>query len=208
VQLTAEFVVSAAAQEDFPRDGAPEIALIGRSNVGKSSLINALVRSPLARTSAAPGKTRLINFYRVRAAGWPVFYFADLPGYGYARGGAPAREIFERMADAYFGRRDTRPGDAAGRSARRDLACALLVIDARRGAEPRDHAALAWVQAAACPAVVAVSKLDKLTRRERTGAERQWTRAFDCPVIPVSAATGEGLKDLWSLLAGLIRKPV
>src|SRR5436853_6292616 len=83
----AEFVTSAADASGFPRDRLPEIALIGRSNVGKSSLINALVRKPLARTSAAPGKTRLANFYRVQRGSSPPLFLVDLPGYGYARGG-------------------------------------------------------------------------------------------------------------------------
>src|ERR671930_2486909 len=86
MQVKAEFVTSAAGAGDFPRDRLPEVALVGRSNVGKSSLINALVRKPLARTSAAPGKTRLANFYRVQRGTSPPLYLVDLPGYGYARG--------------------------------------------------------------------------------------------------------------------------
>ena len=78
---------SAAAAEDLPRDGTPEIAMVGRSNVGKSSLINALVRQRVARTSAAPGKTRLANIYRVARGASAPLYLVDLPGYGYARGG-------------------------------------------------------------------------------------------------------------------------
>lgn len=201
----ATFVISAAGEADFPGDGAPEVALIGRSNAGKSSLINALVRSPVARTSADPGRTRLINFYRVRVDGWPTFYFADLPGYGYARGGADSRERFERMAEAYFSQVQ-RPGASPARSRRR-VACALLVIDARRGEDPRDRAALAWVQAAACPPVVVVSKIDKLTRAELTRAEREWKQAFDCPLVPVSSTAGTGLSELWRVLGGIVREP-
>src|SRR6478672_8835219 len=104
MQIIAEFITSATNARDFPRDRLPEIALIGRSNVGKSTLINALVRRPLARTSAAPGKTRLANFYRVQRGGGSPMYLVDLPGYGYARGGAPAAEEFGRLTDAYFAR--------------------------------------------------------------------------------------------------------
>src|SRR5918992_6289892 len=87
MKIVAEFVTSAAGHDDFPRDGLAEVALVGRSNVGKSSLINALVRQTVARTSAAPGKTRLANFYRVKRGAAPALYLVDLPGYGYARGG-------------------------------------------------------------------------------------------------------------------------
>ena len=114
MQIAAEFVTSAAGAGDFPRDQLPEVALIGRSNVGKSTLINALVRKTLARTSAEPGKTRLANFYRVKRGLGPELYLVDLPGYGYARarsgaGSAEARRQestneFDRLLEAYFAR--------------------------------------------------------------------------------------------------------
>ena len=101
--IEAEFVKSAAAADDLPREGVPEIAMVGRSNVGKSSLINALVRQKVARTSAAPGKTRLANIYRVARGSSRPFYLVDLPGYGYARGGASSAREFEELARAFFG---------------------------------------------------------------------------------------------------------
>src|SRR6186713_2544223 len=104
MNISAEFVTSAAGAEGFPRDRLPEVAIVGRSNVGKSSLINALVRQPLARTSAAPGKTRLANFYRVQRGSSPPLYLVDLPGYGYARGGGASAQEFNRLVDAYFSR--------------------------------------------------------------------------------------------------------
>ncbi len=94
---------SAASAIDLPRDRLPELAMVGRSNVGKSSLINALVRNSVARTSATPGKTRLINLYRVAMRPAGPFYLVDLPGYGYARK-KDARQEFDRLATLYFAR--------------------------------------------------------------------------------------------------------
>src|SRR5881394_1386996 len=103
MKADASFVRSAASVDDLPRDGAAEIALVGRSNVGKSSLINALVRQRLARTSGAPGTTRLVNIYRVAAGARRPFYLVDLPGYGFARGGPEAAHAFDEVTREYFG---------------------------------------------------------------------------------------------------------
>ena len=113
MKVTATFVTSAAGAADFPGDGLPEVALVGRSNVGKSSLINALVRQKIARTSAAPGKTRLANIYRVARGGGRPLYLVDLPGYGYARGGDAAAREFDELTRAFFGGR-RRTGEAGG----------------------------------------------------------------------------------------------
>src|SRR4051812_10939146 len=104
MQIEASFVTSASGADDFPRERLPELAVVGRSNVGKSSLINALLRRPLARTSASPGKTRLANFFRVQRGVARAFHLVDLPGYGYARGGGPSAREFQKLADAYFER--------------------------------------------------------------------------------------------------------
>ena len=96
MNIEASFLLSAASVSDLPRDGLAEIALVGRSNVGKSSLINALVRQSVARTSGAPGKTRLANVYRVARGRAPAFYVIDLPGYGFSRGGSAG---FDELAN-------------------------------------------------------------------------------------------------------------
>jgi GTP-binding protein len=188
LKVEAVFVKSAATAADLPGDGLPELALVGRSNVGKSSLINALVRGRIARTSAAPGKTRLANFYRVvRGAGRP-FYLVDLPGYGYARGD---RSELEAVARSYF-----RP--EWGRVA------ALLLIDARHpGLEP-DLQAWSWLESTMDGVAIVATKIDKLSRAERLRAMAANEAVFEHPVQPVSADTGEGLDELWKLIDRLL----
>src|SRR5438874_5572274 len=141
MKADASFVRSAASVDDLPRDGAAEIALVGRSNVGKSSLINALVRQRLARTSAAPGKTRLANIYRVRRGGGPPIYLVDLPGYGYARGGRDAAAEFEALTAGFFGR-----AGQAGLPGPPDYVAALLLVDARHPGLASDAAAWQWLR--------------------------------------------------------------
>jgi GTP-binding protein len=134
-RVTAEFVTSAARAEDTPRDGLPQLALVGRSNVGKSTLINALTRQRLARTSAKPGKTRLANIYRIDAGRTVRFYLVDLPGYGYARGGEASQREFQALAGGYFALRALGRGPTA----------ALLVVDARHPALEADNEARGWL---------------------------------------------------------------
>ena len=211
MQIVAEFVASAAGARDFPRDRLPEVALVGRSNVGKSSLINAMVRRKLARTSAAPGKTRLANFYRVQRGTEPALYLVDLPGYGYARGGDGSAREFDRLADAYFGRAARGTGDVparkgAGKLAPREGPAAievLLLVDSRHPGLDSDLEAWAWVKSQECPCGVVATKVDKLTRAERARHTRQLESLFDVPVTLVSAETGEGLDELWKLIARL-----
>ena len=163
---------------------------MGRSNVGKSTLINALVRQRLARTSAAPGKTRLANIYRVaRGAGAPV-YLVDLPGYGYARGGREAAAEFDALTRVFF----------EGRRA------ALLLVDARHPGLDSDRAAWQWLHASAGYLSIVATKIDKLARGERIRALRELESVFEDSVLPVSAVTGEGLDELWTLIELLANK--
>jgi len=201
LQISAEFVISAAGRDDFPSDRLPEIALVGRSNVGKSSLINALVRQRVARTSGAPGKTRLANFYRVKRGALAVL-LVDLPGYGYARGGGRAADEFGRLTEAYFAR-----GVGGGELSRHTRQIGvLLLVDSRHPGLESDREAWAWLRSQPFPSGVIGTKVDKLTHAERTRHARKLQSVFDIAVPLVSAETGEGLEELWKLIARLPRQ--
>jgi GTP-binding protein len=200
--LEARFVTSAVDAEGIPRDGVPHIALVGRSNVGKSTLLNALAKREVARTSAAPGKTRLANLYRLQIEGgfggpgkWSV-YLADLPGFGYARGGAASVAELAEIARAYF------DSDHA-------IAGVLHLVDSRHPGLDADRDAARWLQSLGHGGLARASiatKVDKLSRSERVKNMRELERQLGMATLPISAVTGEGLDDLWTLIARLSRR--
>jgi GTP-binding protein len=210
VQISAEFITSASGANDFPKERLPEVALVGRSNVGKSSLLNALMRQSLARTSAAPGKTRLANFYRVKRGAAAALFLVDLPGYGYARGGDDSAREFNRLAESYFsGIRESGPGNRKTQASRmpdprsRIPIGVLLLVDSRHPGLESDMDAWMWLQTQPWPRRVIGTKVDKLTRAERARHGREFETLFDVPVPLISAHTGEGLDELWKTIVNL-----
>lgn len=178
---SADFAACAVKREQFPKDGLPEIALIGRSNVGKSSLINSFVnRKHLAKTSSEPGKTRTINFYRINSE----FYIVDLPGYGYAKVSKDLRDSWHEMMGNYL-------------EGRANLKAACIILDARRDPGDLEDRAYEWVKSLGLPVITVFTKTDKLSRNQlasRAAAIKKLIPAAE-PVI-FSAHTGEGRDDL------------
>jgi GTP-binding protein len=184
--INSKFLLSAASAADFPVTGLPEIAMVGRSNVGKSTLINTLVKQKIARTSAAPGKTRLANYYLIQDS----FYLVDLPGYGYARGGSESIEDFEALTQQYFD-----PSVQPGRL----LAGVLHLVDARHPDLRQDAAAHQWVLRRGVPVAVVASKIDKLNQSERAQTLRALGKQYDT-VIAESATEGTGIDTIWKTI--------
>lgn len=181
------FEASAFRAEDEPAVRGPLVVFLGRSNVGKSSLINALLGvKGLARTSSTPGRTQTVNFYRINRS----FHFVDLPGYGYAKAPDAVRDAWRGMVEGFLARRGG------------EIASALLVLDARHAPQPLDDVMAEWLNARAAGYVVAATKADKLSGNARSVAARtlaEWAARSGAPApILVSAETGLGIKELWS----------
>ena len=165
--------------------------MVGRSNVGKSSLINALVKQKIARTSAAPGKTRLVNYYLIesRIPNPKSLYLVDLPGYGYARGGRESVEAFEQL---------TRDFDPSTREERR-IAGVLQLVDSRHPELHRTQPDTTGCSRCRRRSPIVATKIDKLNRSEQAKTcARQET--YDSPVLPVSAFEGDGLAEIWKTI--------
>jgi GTP-binding protein len=186
--LAAELLTSAAGPEGFPEHDLPEVAIIGRSNVGKSSLINRITgRRSLARASATPGKTRLLNFFRVlRPEGEVVL--VDLPGYGYAKVSKQERRGWQKLIESYL-------------EGRASLRLAILLQDVRRDPGPDEIDLLPWLAARGVPVVGAATKVDRLGARERAARLRALVAA-GLPIewIATSGRTGEGVEALWAAI--------
>lgn len=220
-RLKAEFVISAAAPEQFPPGALPEVAFLGRSNVGKSTLLNLLVgQNGLARVSQTPGCTQLINFFRVEDR----FHLVDLPGYGYARVPRGFSDRWKVLIESYL-------------YTRKSLQLSVLLIDSRRGWMDKDRELRDWLEFQKRPYVVVATKVDKLNQKEEyhglaairrelgelnigrkssplpnpgiddlsrglTSSEPNPHSHPDEPIelVPVSARTGRGVRELWQTI--------
>ena len=191
--LKAEFIRSCASQEQFPTSATPEIAFVGRSNVGKSSLINSLLqRKGLAKVSRTPGKTRTINLFAV-ATDDPLvscFVLADLPGYGYAKVSKTERAQWGPLIEAYLGRREQ--------------LCAVVMLVESRVLSTYDVQTIDWLRSIGCAPLVVATKVDKLKPSERVSALRRLQDSLGFAenglFMVYSSVTGEGRERLWSVL--------
>jgi GTP-binding protein len=189
--LKAEFIRSCAGPEQFPAGPLPEIAVVGRSNVGKSSLINSLLqRKGLAKVSRTPGKTRAINLFEVVTDDpqLPRFMLADLPGYGYAKVSKAERAQWAPLIESYL--------------ARRDRVCTVVMLVESRVVGPHDPETILWLHSIGHDPLVVATKADKLRPSERVAALRRLADALDVdgPITAYSSVTGEGRERLWSAL--------
>lgn len=190
--LSAEYVKSVARLEDLPRDRLPQIAFAGRSNVGKSTLLNVLFnRRNLAYVSATPGKTQTLNFYRVNRQ----FYFVDLPGYGYAKSSKSLRRQWQGLIESYL-------------TGVEELRLVVVLVDVRHPLQYPDAQLLEWLRLQGRPFIVVATKADKLS-----GSELQKNMTGLCAalgemdfgkMVSFSAKTGQGKEEVWRLLQGVL----
>lgn len=187
---SVQFMRSVYRCDDLPTDRRPEIPLMGRSNVGKSSVINSLLnRRSLARTGSTPGRTRSINFYLINQA----FYLVDLPGYGYANVSEAQRRWWRALVESYV-------------SDRSQLVLAVLVIDARHEPTPLDVDMRDWLIRARLPYLVVLTKADKLSRAAIARSTTRAQQVFpDVAVVPYSARTRLGVAELWRAIEWRLR---
>lgn len=192
MQITSSnFLLSALDPAHYPRDRRPEFAFVGRSNVGKSTLLNTLLsRKGLAKTSGTPGKTQTLNFFDVNGK----VYFVDLPGYGFAKVPKSMKDTWNRVMVEYL-------------SDREPLQMVSVLVDARHKPSPLDRDMLDILEEAEVPTLIVATKIDKLKRSQRQRSLNLITETLGVDkdvVIPFSGVTREGLKDLWRVIDDLL----
>lgn len=185
---SAEIVISAVSQKQYPTDQLPEIALAGRSNVGKSSFINKVInRRNLVRTSSKPGKTQTLNFYKINH----LFYFVDVPGYGYAKVSKTERAKWGPMLEEYFESRDI-------------LKLVVLITDIRHEPTKDDVNMYQFLKHFDLPVLVIATKLDKIPKGKKTAFLNRSAKTLGLDkndvILPFSSETAEGKDDVWRIL--------
>ncbi|MFK0526127.1 ribosome biogenesis GTP-binding protein YihA/YsxC [Paenibacillus illinoisensis] len=184
----SEFIISAVRPEQYPDDGLPEIALAGRSNVGKSSLINRLIsRKNLARTSSTPGKTQQLNYYKINQD----LYFVDFPGYGYAKVSKEQRFAWGKMMEKYL-------------LGRKELKLVMQMVDMRHEPSKDDKMMNEWLRHHGLPLVVVATKMDKIPKTRRAKHIKVIKQALDLRpgdlFVPFSSELGLGKDELWEII--------
>jgi GTP-binding protein len=188
MRVIARFLASATDAAHFPAPSLPEVAFLGRSNVGKSSVINTLIGDKIARTSSTPGRTRSINFFDVRWPGkpQPEVIFADLPGYGYAKLSREISQEWPKFIEPYLNDRPT-------------LALCAALVDVNVPPQESDRQLLDFLNASGRAFLLIATKSDRLSNNQLRNALKNLTEAYPtAPVIPFSAKTGTGRDEVWS----------
>lgn len=192
MQFTAKFIKSAASAAQFPPPGAPEVAFLGRSNVGKSSLINSLLGQKIARVSSTPGRTRTINFIGIHSSSkhpQPDLIFADLPGYGYAKISKSISAEWPKFIEPYLQERES-------------LALCVCLVDANIPVRESDKNLVQWLQHHKKNFVIVATKTDRLPRSKIRDQLTALSAEFGSEIIPYSVETKAGFALLWSLIRG------
>ena len=187
MRVIARFLASATGADHFPAPTLPEVAFLGRSNVGKSSVINTLIGDKIARTSSTPGRTRSINFFEVRWPGkpQPEVIFADLPGYGYAKLSREISQEWPKFIEPYLNDRPT-------------LALCVALVDINVPPQNSDRQLLDFLNASGRDFLLIATKSDRLSNNQLRNALKTLTEAYPtAPVIPFSAKTGAGRDEVW-----------
>ena len=201
---SAKFVTSAVKPSQYPPSDRPEIAFAGRSNVGKSSLMNTLLgRKKLVKTSSTPGRTQTINFFSINDR----FYFIDLPGYGYAKVPKAVRKSWGPMVENYLKTRRAREQTVP--EASQGLCVVVVILDIRRLPNQGDHDLLAWLAHYEVPALVVLTKVDKLKKNQQAKQRSAIARELSTDpssLILVSGTTGLGKQELWKAIEAKLEK--
>lgn len=191
MRIFTKFLLSATSPAQFPLPAAPEIAFLGRSNVGKSSLINALLGSKQAKVSSTPGRTRAINFFALTdtpQSQQPRFLFADLPGYGYAKISKSISAEWPKFIEPYLAERES-------------LALCICLVDSNIPAQASDQQLIAYLKDSGRNFQVVATKCDRLSGNQRTKSEMELRRNLGvAEILMCSSKTGYGMKELWSII--------